>query len=175
MTLKKMGSITVVAFAMTIITSGIYSQAKDDNSGMQGHDIVRPSDLTWTPIMKGCSLAKVSGEPDTEGSPFVVRIRCNAGSRIPAHWHPTDENLTVLKGTFMVGAGEKFDMTTLKTMEPGDFMSVPKDMRHFALSKTNSTVQLHGIGPFKVNWVNPSDVLPPDVPSPTHLRPIPKP
>lgn len=164
MNLKQMGSIAVVALGMTLITPGIYGQAKDENSAMQSHEIVRRADLTWMPIMKGCSLAKVSGDPDTEGSPFVVRIRCNAGSRIPAHWHPTDENLTVLKGTFMVGAGEKFDMAPMKTMEPGDFMSVPKDMRHYALSKTASVVQLHGTGPFKVNWVNPSEFVPPDAP-----------
>jgi hypothetical protein len=164
MNFKKIGSITVVAFAMTIITPGIYSQAKDENGGMQGHDVVRPSDLKWTPIMKGCSLAKVSGDPDGDGTPFVVRIRCTAGSKIPAHWHPTDENVTVLRGTFMVGAGETFDATTMKTMEPGSFMSVPKEMRHYALNKTATVLQLHGAGPFKVNWVNPSEVLPPDAP-----------
>jgi hypothetical protein len=35
-------------------------------------------------------------------------------------------------------------------------------MSHFALSKTATVVQVNGIGPFKVNWVTPSEVIPPD-------------
>ena len=93
----------------------------------------------------------------------MVRLRCAEGTKIPAHWHPTDENVTVLKGTFQVGMGEKFDETRLETMNVGNFINMPKEMRHFALSKTDSIVQVHGVGPFKVNWVNPADVIPPDL------------
>jgi hypothetical protein len=39
---------------------------------------------------------------------------------------------------------------------------MPKGMHHFALNKGETIVQAHGIGPFKVNWLNPSDVQPPD-------------
>jgi hypothetical protein len=35
-------------------------------------------------------------------------------------------------------------------------------MRHFAMSKGETIVQVHGAGPFKVNCVNPSEVPPPD-------------
>jgi hypothetical protein len=37
-------------------------------------------------------------------------------------------------------------------------------MRHFGKIKGDTVIQVHGIGPFKVNWVNPADVEPPDVP-----------
>jgi hypothetical protein len=49
-----------------------------------------------------------------------------------------------------------------RDMSPGNFVSMPKEMRHYALSKTATIVQVNAIGPFKVNWVNPSDVIPPD-------------
>jgi quercetin dioxygenase-like cupin family protein len=107
-------------------------------------------------------MAVVQGNPDADGPNFVVHFRCAAGSQIPAHWHPTDENLTVIKGVFQVGMGDKFDQSKLMTMTVGDFDCMPKEMRHFAFSKTDTIVQVHGVGPFKVNWVNPSDVLPPD-------------
>jgi hypothetical protein len=136
-----------------------FAQEKKDASG---HGIVHSADLKWTPIIKGCEIASVSGDMDAEGTPFVIRLRCAAGTKIPAHWHPTDENVTVLKGVFAVGMGEKFDAAGLQNMNVGDLGSIPKQTRHFALSRTSTVVQVHGTGPFKVNWVNPSEVVPPD-------------
>ncbi len=149
---------TAVALLVFCCT-GFAQEKKADDSG---HGIVRTADLKWTPIMKGCELAPVSGNPDAEGAPFVIRLKCVAGTVIPAHWHPTDENVTVLTGTFQVGMGDKYDATKLETMAPGSFATVPKEVHHFALSKTLSIVQVHAIGPFKVNWLNPADVQPPD-------------
>ncbi len=99
---------------------------------------------------------------DAEGAPFVLRLRCADGAKIPAHWHPTDENITVLKGTLLVGMGESFDEAKLQAMNVGNFVSVPKEMRHFAMSKGETIVQVHGVLPFTANWVNPSEVQPPD-------------
>ena len=141
----------------------LYSQDKKDAA--DAHKIVHFGDLKWTPIIKGCDLAPVAGDMNAEAAPFVLRSRCADGSKIPAHWHPTDENVTVLKGTFLVGMGESFDESKLQTMNVGSFLMVPKEMRHFAMSKGETIVQVHAMGPFKVNWVNPSEVDPPDAPA----------
>jgi hypothetical protein len=146
-----------------------YSQEKKESA--EGHKIVHFGDLKWTGIMKGCDLAPVSGDFNAEGAPFVLRIRCVDGVKVPAHWHPTDENLTVLKGTFLVGMGESFEESKLQTMNVGNFVTVPKEMRHFALCKGETIVQVHGAGPFKVNWVNPSEVQPPDAPAAPAAKP----
>lgn len=160
--MKKNGlAISCVALAtMAAFAGAIYSQEKKETA--ETHKIVRSGDLKWTPILKGCEVAAVSGNPDADGAPFVLRLRCADGAKIPAHWHPTDENVTVLKGTFLVGMGETFDESKLQTMNTGNFISMPKEMRHFAASKGESIVQVHGVGPFKINWVNPSEVQPPD-------------
>ncbi len=115
--------------------------------------------------MKGCDLALVAGDSSAEGTQFVLRIRCADGAKVPAHWHPTDEYLTVLKGTFLVGMGDKLDETKLQTMNVGNFVIVPKEMHHYGMCKGDTIVQVHGIGPFKVNWVNPAEVEPPDSPA----------
>ena len=162
----KMNRIAVMCagvFGLAALATGIYSQEKKEAG--DAHKIVRYGDLKWTPIMKGCELAAVSGDPSAEGAPFVLRIRCADGTKIPAHWHPADENLTVLKGTFLVATGEAFDETKLQTMNVGNFILMPKEMRHFAMNKGETVVQIHGAGPFKVNWVNPSEVPPPDAPA----------
>ena len=53
----------------------------------------------------------------------------------------------------------------LQAMNIGNLISMPKEMRHFAMSKGESIVQVHGMGRFKVNWVNPADVSAPDAPA----------
>ncbi len=162
----KMNRVAIVCagvIGLATIATGVYSQEKKE--GGDAHKIVHFGDLKWTPIMKGCDLARVAGDPDADGGPYVLRVRCADGTKIPAHWHPADENLTVLKGTFLVAVGEAFDESKLQTMNVGNFILMPKEMRHFAMNKGETIVQLHGTGPFKVNWVNPSEVPPPDAPA----------
>ncbi len=130
--------------------------------GNRLYKIVDFEDLKWTPLIKGCDLASAYGDANVEGAPFVLRLRCADGAKIPAHWHPTDENITVLKGTLLVGMGENFDEAKLRAMNIGNFVSLPKEMRHFAMSKGETIVQIHGAGPFQANWVNLSEVQPPD-------------
>jgi hypothetical protein len=158
------GSVCVTLIGAALFAAAVYSQ--DKKEGVEGHKIVHFGDLKWTPIMKGCELAPVSGDPSAERAPFVLRIRCADGTRVPAHWHPADENVTVLKGTFLLGMGETFDESKLQTMNVGNFVMLPKEMRHFALCKGEMIVQVHGTGPFKNNWVNPAEVQPPDAAAP---------
>jgi hypothetical protein len=162
-------SVCVALIGVAALTAAAYSQEKKDSPAPP--KIMHFGDLKWTPIFKGCDLATVGGDPSAEGTPFVVRLRCVDGAKIPAHWHPTDENVTVLKGTFLVGMGETFDETKLTTMNVGNFAMMPKEMRHFAMSKGETIVQVHGMGPFKVNWVNPSEVQPPDAPTAAAAKP----
>jgi hypothetical protein len=158
-----LNSVCAVTIAFAAFAAASYSQEKKENDA--AHKIVHSGDLKWTPIIKGCDLAAVSGDPNAEGAPFVLRLRCVDGAKIPAHWHPTDENVTVLKGIFLVGMGETFDESKLQPMNVGNFVAMPKEMRHFGLCKGETIVQVHGAGPFKVNWVNPSEVQPPDAPA----------
>lgn len=159
----RLGSVCAALIGIAAVATAAYSQEKKE--GAEAHKIVHFGDLKWTPIIKGCDLAPVSGDSNAEGAPFVLRIRCADGIKLPAHWHPTDEHLTVLKGTFLVGMGESFDEAKLQTMNVGNFLTMPKEMRHFGLCKGETIVQVHGAGPFKVNWVNPSEVQPPDAPA----------
>ena len=160
---NQLGSVCAALIGIAIAATGVHGQEKKESA--EAHKIVHFGDLKWTPIMKGCELAAVAGDSSAEGAPFVLRIRCADGVKIPPHWHPTDEHLTVLKGTFLVSMGESFDEAKLQTMNVGNFVTMPKEMRHFAMCKGETIVQVHGMGPFKVNWVNPSEVQPPDAPA----------
>ncbi len=124
------------------------------------HVLTTPSDLTWgdpPPIFeKGASFTVVSGDPSQSGL-YVVRIKMPAGYRIAPHWHPTDEHVTVLSGKFALGMGEKFDRKSMKELPAGGYALLPAEMRHYAMATTEATVQVHGIGPFKLTYVNPAD------------------
>jgi len=170
--MKRTHAFALGAFVMAAMVAGgnAYTQEKKDAGAAGAHKIVHFGDLKWMPIIKGCEVAAVDGDMNAEGSPFVLRLRCADGTKIPAHWHPTDENVTVLKGTFLVCMGETFDESKMQTMNVGNFVNMPKEVRHYAMSKGETIVQVHGAGPFKVNWVNPSEVQQPDA-APTAAKP----
>ena len=97
----------------------------------------------------------VSGDSAKSGEPFVIRIHAEAGYIIMPHTHPVDENIVVLKGSWALGMGERYNGQALEPMEVGTFGRSPKRMAHFALSKTYTIIQVHGIGPFTTQYVVP--------------------
>jgi quercetin dioxygenase-like cupin family protein len=124
------------------------------------HVTLTPGDIKWGPapptIPPGPMVAVMAGDPGGTG-PFTIRIKFPDGFRMPAHWHPTDENITVLQGTFRAGMGDAYSEAGLKDFPVGSFIKMPKEMRHFAGAKGETIVQVHAQGPFVLNYVNPND------------------
>jgi quercetin dioxygenase-like cupin family protein len=124
------------------------------------HVMTKPADLKWgdpPPVFeKGASFTVISGNP-AEAGLYVVRLKMPAGYKIAPHWHPTDEHVTVISGTFALGMGEKFDKATMTVLPAGGYALLPAEMRHYAMAKTAAIVQVHGMGPFKLTYVNPAD------------------
>jgi quercetin dioxygenase-like cupin family protein len=131
-----------------------------------GHVALRPDALSWVPmsadLMEGTpafelaqppQVSLVDGDPSQAG-PFTLRIRLAAGTRVPPHWHPTDEHITVLQGHFALGMGDQYDEASLEDLPSGSYASMPKRMAHFAKATGETIVQVHGIGPFKSVWIS---------------------
>jgi quercetin dioxygenase-like cupin family protein len=150
--------LTIAALVCLIVfgVTGRASQQAAKPDAASSHSVVKPDGLKWGPFIGPSQMALVSGDPSQAG-PFVVRIKSPAGTVIAAHWHPTDENLTVLEGKFAIGMGDVFDASKLTVMERGDFIEMPAKMHHFAKAVTDTVVQVHGMGPFAVTFVNPAD------------------
>jgi quercetin dioxygenase-like cupin family protein len=129
-------------------------------NGTSQHVMVTANDLKWgdpPPVFeKGASFTVVSGDPGKSGI-FVVRLKMPAGYKINPHWHPTDEHVTVLSGTFALGMGDKFDAASMKELPVGGYGLLPAQMHHYAMAKTETVVQVHGLGPFQLTYVNPAD------------------
>jgi len=121
------------------------------------HTVVAADAIQWKPLRPGAEIAMVSGDPDKEGSPFVLRLRYHVKSRIPPHWHPKDEHITVLSGTFRLGMGASGDEQATTALATGGYAFVTAKMAHYGWADADTMVQVHGIGPFAINYVNPAD------------------
>ena len=139
------------------------AKAQDSNSDMKhdtAHITFNESDITWMdapPIFrKGAKMAVLAGDPSKEGE-FTVRLSMPANYIISPHWHPTTENVTVVKGDFYLGTGDKFDESTATLLHTGGFASIPATHHHFAFTKGETIVQVHAMGPFQLTYINPAD------------------
>ena len=119
-----------------------------------------PAGLKWgsapPTFPKGAQIAVLSGDP-SKNAPYVIRLKMPANYQIPAHHHPTTENVTVLSGSFHAGMGDKLDQKKAQTFEPGGFVSMPANMNHYAWAQSETVVQVHGDGPFEIVYANPAD------------------
>ena len=118
------------------------------------------SDIKWgdaPPIMPaGAKFAVLAGDPGKTGS-YVIRLKMPDGYKVAAHWHPLDENVTVISGTFNLGMGDKLDTSQGKAYTAGAYGTVPAKMHHYGWCTGETEVQVHGMGPFKLTYVNPAD------------------
>ena len=104
----------------------------------------------------GAKFAVIAGDPAATGL-ITVRFDMPAGYAIAPHFHPTDEHITVLKGTFSIGMGDVVDKAHALTLTPGGYGVATANMHHYAFTKTGATIQVHMQGPFAITYVNPAD------------------
>ena len=107
-------------------------------------------------LPKGAKLAVLVGDP-SQPAPFTIRLQMPDGYKIAPHTHPTDEHVTVMSGTFRAAMGSKWDDKALGDFAPGSYANMAATMPHYAMAKGMTVVQVHGVGPFVVNYVNPAD------------------
>lgn len=123
------------------------------------HLMVVPSELKWTDagsLPPGAKLAIVEG-PLNEAVPFTFRLKFPADYQIPAHSHPAIEHVTVISGAFNMGLGDKLDASKTMVLGPGSVAIMQPNTNHFAWNKEETIIQVHGIGPWAINYVNPAD------------------
>jgi len=116
--------------------------------------------IKWGPappvFPAGAKLAVLQGDPSKQEL-FTVRLDFPPGYTIPAHFHPTDEHVTVISGTLLVGMGDKADFTHATVLPAGGFITAPANANHFARARGHTIVQVHAMGPFALTYVNPAD------------------
>jgi len=141
--------------------SGSRSQTNVHGAAAQEHTLLTPNDVKWgdpPPVLpRGAKFAIVEGDPKAAGQLVSFRLKMPDGYKIPAHFHPADEHVVVLQGTFNMGMGDKLDESASKPLEAGSFAIMPKGAHHYGWAKGETIVQVYAIGPWGLTYINPAD------------------
>jgi hypothetical protein len=147
---------TLVAVGLCTLTTSV--GFADHHEGAK-HTALAPADLTWVDappsLPKGAKIAVLYGDPTKPGM-FIIRAKFPAKYKVMPHWHPGDENVTVISGGLAIGMGDTVDPKT-KVLPAGSFFSMPAKMHHYAFTKRATVIEVAGTGPFAVNYINPAD------------------
>jgi len=151
----------LVSGSIVFAATGKSTSAHGTTSHAAVHPMVASGDeVTWgdapSVLPAGAKLAVLDGNPSGPGA-YTVRLKMPDGYQIKPHTHPTAEHVTVLGGTFHVGMGRTFDTSGGSAVAPGGFGTMPAHTAHFAWTSGETIVQIHGMGPFALTYVNPSD------------------
>jgi len=153
---------TIACFALAMLLAVIIPHARLFAEETQSADmrLYAPTTIEWkegpAALPPGAKVALLEGDPAKEG-PFVMRLQFPDGYHIPPHTHPKTERVTVISGTIFLAMGENLDRSAAKTLPAGTYGFWPAGMKHTAWSEGETVIQLHGIGPWQINYVNPAD------------------
>ena len=126
--------------------------------------VIPKDELAWSDgpasLPPGAEAAVLEGDPSKKG-PFTLRLRMPAGYEIKPHTHPEIEHVTVISGTLNVVMGdrldEKLERKRGEALSAGGFMVMQPGMAHAVWTTGETVIQLHGIGPWQIDYLKPSD------------------
>jgi len=105
-----------------------------------------------TPVF---SQAVLYGDPSKPGM-YVVRVKFGKGVHTNPHTHSQDRFVTVIKGLWCMGVGDKVDEKSVIPMKVGSFAAHPAGASHYDGACDEETiVQITGMGPVDTVPVDP--------------------
>lgn len=135
-------------------------QMRELDRGPPEHVSYPPGDVPWkdgpASFEAGSQVAILEGDPGADGV-FTLQLKLPDGFAIRPHWHPNVERVTVLQGTFLLGAGEQMNRESAERLPTGSYTAMPPGMVHYALAEGETIIQLTSVGPWEINYVNPAD------------------
>jgi quercetin dioxygenase-like cupin family protein len=123
------------------------------------HVMVTPAELKWADapsLPPGAKVTLIEGQLD-QPVPFTLRLQFPAGYQLPAHRHPGIEHVTVLSGAINMGLGDVLDKARTTALSAGSLVIMPPNTSHFLWTAEEATVQVHGVGPVIITYVDPAD------------------
>jgi predicted nucleic acid-binding Zn-ribbon protein/quercetin dioxygenase-like cupin family protein len=149
---------TKAALPSTVIAAPVEQPTEAETKTI--HREITPDQITWGPmppgLPEGAQSVVLAGDPSKDG-PFVIRVNAPAGYTVPPHWHSKDEDVTLISGRAGMAMGEILNKEAGKALSAGSFIHMPAGTTHYAWSEEDSVLQISGIGPFDITYVNPED------------------
>ncbi len=150
------GSCAIITLALGV---GGLTHADDLPYDGHGHVMVDGSDLDWGPVGSmppGAEITVLEGDLASE-EPFTFRLRFPADYAFAPHVHPAYERVTVLKGQLHFGHGTTFNRANTHALPVGGFAVMAPGEPMFGYTEEETIIQLHGIGPWGIEYVDPED------------------
>lgn len=148
--------LTFTLAALCLLVGGCAGSTHSDGKAV----VLATDQMTWQDpppgLPAGARAALLNGDP---GKPeqFTVRMKAPANYLVPPHTHPGDEHVTVISGSIYIGMGATFDQAKATKLGPGGYFVMPKGCQHFAYTREESVIQIHGVGPWGITYVDPKD------------------
>jgi len=152
--MKKLGILSLVSLSLVLAATALAQSASVISTVAEAKFGPAPPMLP-----PGAQIAVLAGNPMGTGA-YSVRLRFPANYLIPAHSHPTDENVVITAGSVTFGMGDKLSKTAKdnKTLHVGGYFLAPTGMNHYAFAgKAGADIVLYGQGPVEFKYVNPAD------------------
>lgn len=143
------------------VGAALFVSAPAWSADAAGSMYMNASEVKWgdapPSLPKGAKMAVLSGDPGKAGA-FTARLKVPAGYKIAPHYHSTDEDLTVISGSFFFAEGDKMETKGAHEMKAGAFHHLPAKTHHYAFAKGGgAVVQINANGPFDIVYIDPKD------------------
>ena len=144
---------------MVVLTAGLmagfFAQAQESE-----HILLTPDEINWVDgppsLPPGAKMALIEGDLK-KPEPITFRLKFPANYKLAPHTHPAIEHVSVISGTLYLGPGDKPDPAKAKPLTAGSFAVFPSGHTMFGWTKEETVVQVHGVGPWGIDYVNPED------------------
>lgn len=151
---------STLAFVLPAIVMLTIPARAADVERLSAPILVQSAGIQWgtgpKSLPAGAELAILEGDLNKK-EPYTFRLRFPDGYSVAPHSHPVREHITVLSGTLMMGMGDFVHRQAAKPMERGAFFVLPVGATHYVWTEGETVVQLHGTGPWGIDYVNPAD------------------
>ncbi|HYX19607.1 MAG TPA: cupin domain-containing protein [Thermoanaerobaculia bacterium] len=154
--MKKLSARSLLVVCLIALASAVSAQTPSPV-------VATVAEAKWGPappmLPPGAQIAVLAGNPMGTGA-YSVRLKFPANYAIPAHSHPTDENVVVTKGDMTFGMGDKLSKTAAgnKKIRVGGYALAPTGMNHYAWAgASGAEIVLYGQGPVEFKYVDPAD------------------
>src|SRR5947207_11240798 len=140
---------TCFALACALCTL-LGSQALAQHSGE--HIMLAPSELAWKdlPSLPGVKIAIIEGQLN-QAVPIMFRLKFPANFKVPPHWHPGIEHVTIISGTLHMGIGGVFDRSKTPALKQGSISIMQPGTHHYLWNDEETIGQEHSTGPWPGN------------------------
>lgn len=106
----------------------------------------------------GAKILDLQGSPK-EAGPHHYRIRMPSGLKMPPHKFAKDQMVTVVKGTYWFGTGDRYNPMKMQELYAGSSFVIPAGVPSYNWARTEVILQVltEGGAEKPIEYINPDD------------------